>query len=89
MNQFAYAHSYNSDPEQLVKNCITQLGDLPEGANLGFVYATDSLARDLDTASHSWWRKHPSWWRLRIASNRSRVTNVADEKQVRVSCISR
>jgi small ligand-binding sensory domain FIST len=31
----------------LAKSCLEALGDLPEGANLGFVYATDVVAEDL------------------------------------------
>jgi len=31
----------------VAKACLEALGELPEGANLGFVYATDSLAGDL------------------------------------------
>lgn len=31
----------------VVKGCLDALGDLPDGANLGFVYATDALANDL------------------------------------------
>jgi len=31
----------------VAKGCLEALGDLPEGANLGFVYATDALADDL------------------------------------------
>ncbi|WP_193366889.1 FIST signal transduction protein [Pelagibius marinus] len=31
----------------LVKGCLEALGELPEGANLGFVYATDSLSESL------------------------------------------
>jgi small ligand-binding sensory domain FIST len=31
----------------VAKGCLEALGDLPEGANLGFVYATDALAGDL------------------------------------------
>lgn len=31
----------------LAKGCLAELGDLPEGANLGFVYATDVMADDL------------------------------------------
>lgn len=31
----------------VAKGCLDALGDLPEGANLGFVYATETLAGDL------------------------------------------
>ncbi len=31
----------------VAKGCLEALGDLPEGANLGFIYATDALAGDL------------------------------------------
>ena len=31
----------------VAKGCLDALGDLPEGANLGFLYATDALADDL------------------------------------------
>jgi small ligand-binding sensory domain FIST len=31
----------------VAKGCLEALGELPEGANLGFIYATDALAGDL------------------------------------------
>jgi small ligand-binding sensory domain FIST len=60
---FQVAHADGGDWEDLTKNCLTRLGDLPAGANLGFVYVTDSLDEDLrfilkclreETGIHDW-----------------------------------
>jgi small ligand-binding sensory domain FIST len=45
--QFAAAHAEADGWAGAAKACADQLGDLPPGANLGFVYATDALASDL------------------------------------------
>ncbi len=44
---FRAAHAAGEDWARTVKACVEALGDLPAGANLGFVYATDLLADDL------------------------------------------
>ncbi len=53
--RYKAAHAALDDPREtespgawgsLVKGCLDALGELPEGANLGFVYATDVLAED-------------------------------------------
>ena len=46
---FKAAHGAGSDWITTVKACTKCLGALPPGANLGFLYATDSLADDLST----------------------------------------
>ncbi len=45
--QFAAAHAEADGWAAAAKACADQLGDLPPGANLGFIYATDALANDL------------------------------------------
>jgi small ligand-binding sensory domain FIST len=54
--RYKAAHAALGDPLEpagagawgsLTKTCLEALGDLPEGANLGFVYATEVLAGDL------------------------------------------
>jgi small ligand-binding sensory domain FIST len=44
---FRAAHAAGGPWSVLVKSCLTQLAPLPEGANFGFVYATDALSGDL------------------------------------------
>ena len=44
---FRAAHATGEDWGRTVKACVDALEPLPAGANLGFLYATDSLADDL------------------------------------------
>jgi len=44
---FTLAHTTGTDAGPLARRLLDQLGDLPEGANVGFIYATDALAREL------------------------------------------
>jgi small ligand-binding sensory domain FIST len=44
---FRSAHAEGGTWGNLVKSCLDQLTPLPEGANLGFIYATDALSGDL------------------------------------------
>jgi len=44
---FKAGHAAGGDWARVVKACLDSLGELPAGANLGFVYATDPLAADL------------------------------------------
>jgi small ligand-binding sensory domain FIST len=44
---FFSAHAAADDAEDAVALALEQLGPLPEGANLGFVYATDAFAAEL------------------------------------------
>lgn len=46
---FGLAHTTGTEPRALVHECLAQLGETPASANLGFVYASDALARKLDT----------------------------------------
>ncbi|MEE8534886.1 MAG: FIST C-terminal domain-containing protein [Kiloniellales bacterium] len=46
---FKAAHGAGADWGTAVKACTVRLGALPPGANLGFLYATDSLAEDLSS----------------------------------------
>jgi len=41
------AGASGTDPEALADACLEALGDLPQGANLGVLYATDVLSEDL------------------------------------------
>ena len=45
--RFKAAHATGEDWGRIAKACVDELGVLPEGANLGVVYATDALADDL------------------------------------------
>lgn len=60
---FQVAQASGGDWEDLTTGCLAALGPLPAGANLGFVYVTDSLDEDLrsiltklrtETRIHSW-----------------------------------
>jgi small ligand-binding sensory domain FIST len=44
---FRAAHAEGGNWGSLVKSCLDRLTPLPDGANLGFLYATDALAGDL------------------------------------------
>ena len=44
---FRLGHAADADWETLTKSCLAQIGDVPSGANLGFVYVTDTLDGDL------------------------------------------
>lgn len=44
---FEVAHATGGDWQDLTESCLSALGALPAGANLGFVYTTDSLDEDL------------------------------------------
>ena len=45
--RFASAHARGAGWAEVAKSCADQLASLGQGANLGFVYATDPLAADL------------------------------------------
>jgi len=60
---FQVAQASGGDWEDLTAGCLAGLGQIPEGANLGFVYVTDSLDEDLrlilkrlraETRIHHW-----------------------------------
>ena len=48
MKQFLTGHSSNQTPRQLVKDCLDQIGQVPDSANFGFIYATYTLIPKLD-----------------------------------------
>ena len=48
MNQFRFGHAGGASTDALIENCLSQIGPIPETANLGFIYATDSLVPSLD-----------------------------------------
>jgi small ligand-binding sensory domain FIST len=45
---FRLAHAAGTNAIGLVNDCLAQLGKLPPGSNIGFVYATDLLHGDFD-----------------------------------------
>lgn len=49
---FTFGHAIGIDPRELVNTCLSQIGDIPEEANLGFIYATDALATELEHILH-------------------------------------
>lgn len=48
MGAFAFATARGTDPEALVETCLTRLSPPPAEAALGFVYATEALAPQLE-----------------------------------------
>ncbi len=44
MDRFLLAHGAGKDGDQLLDDCLSQLGDIPPEANFGFLYLGDSLA---------------------------------------------
>jgi small ligand-binding sensory domain FIST len=44
---FRVGHAADADWETLVASVLRQIGDVPTGANIGFVYVTDTLDSDL------------------------------------------
>ncbi|MGB0631036.1 MAG: FIST signal transduction protein [Alphaproteobacteria bacterium] len=44
---FRLGHASDADWETLTATCLGQIGDVPTGANLGFLYVTDTLDEDL------------------------------------------
>ncbi len=47
MQQFLFASARDNDATTLVSSCLGQIGEVPTEANLGFLYATDHLANDI------------------------------------------
>lgn len=47
MQQFLFASAMDAEVDTLLSECLSQLGRIPDGANLGFLYATDQLADDM------------------------------------------
>ncbi len=47
MHTFLHAAAHGAPTHQLLDSCLHAMGVIPEEANVGFVYATDSLAGDL------------------------------------------
>ncbi len=48
MNRFLFAHTTGTEARELVNACLEQIGEVPAEANLGFIYTTDALARELE-----------------------------------------
>lgn len=47
MTPFRFGHAAADDWKSMADTCLTQIGSVPAGANLGFLYVTDALAEDL------------------------------------------
>ncbi|MGI9302084.1 MAG: FIST signal transduction protein [Gammaproteobacteria bacterium] len=47
MQRFLLGHSIGKNASDLVKECLDQIGDVPDDANFGFAYATDAVADEL------------------------------------------
>ncbi|HYN79101.1 MAG TPA: FIST N-terminal domain-containing protein, partial [Lamprocystis sp. (in: g-proteobacteria)] len=47
MQPFRYAHAEGADWREIADDCLGQIGPVPGGVNLGFLYVTDSLADEL------------------------------------------
>ena len=47
LQTFRLGHAADADWETLTSSCLAQIGEVPPGANLGFVYVTDTLDGDL------------------------------------------
>lgn len=47
MQRFTLAQACGETPDRVIEDCLAQLGDVPTGANVGFVYATDALGARL------------------------------------------
>ncbi|WP_295588233.1 FIST N-terminal domain-containing protein [uncultured Lamprocystis sp.] len=53
MHPFQFAHAEGADWRVIADDCLDRLGPVPTGANLGFLYVTDSLADELgDLLAH-------------------------------------
>ena len=51
IGDFRLAHGAGSDGRTLTESCIEQLGSVPAGANLGFLYVTDALGDEFQKIS--------------------------------------
>ncbi len=49
MNQFLLAQSSDHSVEELLQDCINQLGSIPPEANFGFLYLSDQLSNDANS----------------------------------------
>ena len=47
MNKFLHATAHGAQAHLLLERCLDSLGPLPQQANVGFLYATDSLGNEL------------------------------------------
>jgi small ligand-binding sensory domain FIST len=47
METFLFASAHGDSAGKLLESCLSELGEIPESANLGFLYATDALAGNL------------------------------------------
>ena len=48
MNQFLLAHSADHSSDELLDDCLNQLGSIPPEANFGFLYLSDQVADQAD-----------------------------------------
>lgn len=47
MTQFLYAHASGTDTDEIVRDCLQQLGSVPAEFTLGFIYNTDLIGEQL------------------------------------------
>ncbi len=47
MNAFQYGHAHAEQWQEAAEDCLTQIGDFNADANLGFLYVTDLLSKEL------------------------------------------
>ena len=57
MIPFRYGHASGVDWSEIAQACFNQLQPVPAGSNLGFLYLTDTLAKDADAAL-GFFRRH-------------------------------
>lgn len=48
MEQFLTGIASGTSPRELVNTCLSQIGDIPDEATLGFLYITDALSREFE-----------------------------------------
>lgn len=59
MQPFIHTAARASDAQTLLESCLEPLRALPRSANIGFVYATDALARELPWVVTELHHRHP------------------------------
>ena len=75
---FKAGHGAGDDWASCVKACADALGELPQGANLGLLYATDALADDLSTVLNDFSR-YIIAWKLSPTMGATDVTETLDQ----------
>ncbi len=60
MQPFLIAAAQDADAQSVLARCLSQLGSIPRDANLGFIYATASLAAELPGIVAQLRKHHPA-----------------------------